>query len=63
MSRIKSRVVSPTSTTDIPTESSPRNEDAVLSETSEVSSRVNTDHSSEAENHIPRHDLSWKVSQ
>jgi hypothetical protein len=58
MSRIKSRVVSPISTTDIPTESSPMYEEAVLSE----SSRINTDQSSEAESHIPRHDFSWKVS-
>ncbi|BEJ01381.1 hypothetical protein CcaverHIS631_0600630 [Cutaneotrichosporon cavernicola] len=62
MSRIKSRVVSPTSTTDNPTDSSPRNEEAVLSETSRVSSLVNTDQSSEAERHIPRHEFSWKGS-
>ncbi|GMK58491.1 hypothetical protein CspeluHIS016_0505230 [Cutaneotrichosporon spelunceum] len=60
MLRIKSRVVSPTSTTDIPTESSPGNEDAVLSESSRVSSRINTDQSSEVESHIPRHDFSWE---
>ncbi|CAK9779412.1 hypothetical protein CC85DRAFT_266047 [Cutaneotrichosporon oleaginosum] len=62
MSRIKSRVVSPTTTTDMPTDSSPRNEEAVLSESSRVSSRINADMSSEAESHIPRHDFSWKAS-
>lgn len=59
MSRIKNRVISPeTSTTEH--SGSPRNERRVLSDASDKAN-VDTSHlSSEAETHIPRHDLSWR---
>lgn len=65
MSRIKNRIVSPTSTTDVsPTDgsSAPGEQSRVVSGSSQASSAINTTQSSEAETHIPRHDFSWKVS-